>query len=151
MGPAPSIAPSVMTGQNSDEETMMRAARLCWSATGLVMLVAMSACFLFNRSSAPAQGDAVFVYVANDLIAPSQVTVQLIADGGDKVTLGLVPPAAHQMLNVAPAPRTGQVRLQALARGAPNIVSPPFALANAAAVSWDLRTNALQLVPRAPR
>ncbi|HEX6965120.1 MAG TPA: hypothetical protein VF166_04905 [Gemmatimonadaceae bacterium] len=129
----------------------MRAARLCWSATGLVMLVATSSCFLFHGSSSPAQGDAVYVYVANDLLAPSQVTVELIPDSGTKRTLGLVPPATHQMLNLVPAPRTGQVRLQALAQGAPNVLSPPFGLANAAAVSWDLRTNAVQLVPRAPR
>lgn len=128
----------------------MRAAGLCWSATSLVMLVAASSCFLFGGSNPQPQGDAVYLYVANDLIAPSEVTVQLVPDSGAKRTLGLVPPATHQMWNVAAAPRTGQVRLEAVARGAPNVVSPPFALANAAAVSWDLRTNAVQLVARSP-
>jgi len=120
------------------------------SVACLLVIAALPACFLHRAHSAEATGSKVLVYVSNDLIAPSEITVHLVPDSGAKQTLGLVRASAHQILNARAEPGAGHVRLVAQPKGAPDIVSPAFVIVNASAISWDLRQNVVQLVPRGP-
>ena len=120
------------------------------SVVWLLVVAALPACFLHRASAAEATGSKVLVYVSNDLLAPSEITVHLVPDTGAKQTLGLVRASSHMILNARAEPGAGHVRLVAQPHGAPDIVSPAFVLANAAAISWDLRQNVVELVPRNP-
>ncbi|HEX5436272.1 MAG TPA: hypothetical protein VFW98_03885 [Gemmatimonadaceae bacterium] len=128
----------------------MQAGRWRSAPLGLLILAIGSACFFSKHHTSVRQEDAeVLFYVANNLLAPSPITVQVVS-GGTVHLLGSVPAGSHATLAFHPTSITGEYQLQARPGNAGLISSQRFTIVNTAIVSWDVRENTVQVLPRTP-
>ncbi|HEX7091506.1 MAG TPA: hypothetical protein VF192_15305 [Longimicrobiales bacterium] len=123
----------------------MRAKVAAAFAFGCAAFLLMGCASAGGQEGAARGGSALSIRVANDLVPPGTIVVWIIPELGARRRLGTIPPDGEQSFSYVPGDRTMEYRLMAQTAEGREIMSDPFTLQGASALSWRASSRVVTL------